>query len=116
MKHSLKNKLQLYGYINDVIKFWTADENETGKPLRLLNKCLENTCSFYCSFIRNFTNEIQIINGAIIVDGCEKPVAHFWNKIKIGKKWELIDITKIYMNMIGMRVYYTYKENIDGYS
>lgn len=115
MKHTLKNKITLYKYINDILDFWTTDD-KNGKPLKILNQCLENTCSFYCNFIRNFTNEISIINGAVFVEGCEKPMFHIWNKIKIGRKYELIDVTKIYMDRIGMKMNYVYKENIDGYS
>ena len=111
----INDKITLYRYINELLDFW-ADDNDYGEPLKIVNQCWENACSFYCGFKRKFTNKISIKHGGIFVNGDKKtPIAHCWNIVSVGKKDLLIDITKIYMERLGIHLNYEYKENINGY-
>src|SRR5689334_14188633 len=81
--------------------------------------CLSNTIALYHNLKHNsLSNKLKLAYGSFRSDKSSLWLYHYWLKIKIKDKWEILDITAYYLNnnlIFGQLQTYEYSENSGGY-
>ena len=111
----IKKTYELKEYFDALIKQWDYNRNGEKDKLSVSQNCLLNAVGVYMNFKELFSNKIKICSGSWTINSDDDD-GHFWNKMKINGKWEIVDITFYYYNnSLKIPDYLKYKEDVGGY-
>src|SRR5690349_8795170 len=113
------NKIsELNSYLDKLIKNWNFNENGEIDAEGIMGNCLSNTVAlYYISKCNSLPNKLKMVYGSFRSDKRSPWLYHYWLKIKIKEKWEILDITAYYLNtnlIFGQLQSYEYSENSGG--
>lgn len=107
---TIKKIDELKPFFDLLIKRWDLNENNEKDEYSVRGNCCINSIGVYFNFKSLYKNKIKLCYGS-----WGNNLAHYWNKIKIGGRWEYIDITFYYDNNLIRPDISLYKENTGGY-